>query len=134
MYDICSRSKGQRSRSQGHVPYAITRHYMVISTSNLVGIIYVGSTSVVYFLGQKVKQTESRNMADIEQIKCNGKRRQIAKLLHSNRKSGSANRTAVSKFTQEYGGHSAYKMQKSMEKRLQIAEISSAVSYKVIAS
>ena len=73
-------------------------------------------------------------MADIEQIKCNGKRRQIAKLLHSNRKSGSANRTAVSKFTQEYGGHSAYKMQKSMEKRLQNAEISSAVSYKVIAS
>ena len=34
----------------------------------------------------------------------------------------------------KYGGHSAYKMQKSMEKRLQIAEISSAVSYEVIAS
>jgi len=34
----------------------------------------------------------------------------------------------------KYGGHLAYKMQKSMEKRLQIAEISSAVSYEVIAS
>jgi len=34
----------------------------------------------------------------------------------------------------KYGGHSAYKMQKSMEKRLQIAEISSAVSYEAIAS
>jgi len=34
----------------------------------------------------------------------------------------------------KYGGLSAYKMQKSMEKRLQIAEISSAVSYEVIAS
>jgi len=34
----------------------------------------------------------------------------------------------------ENGGPSAYKMQKSMEKRLQIAEISSAVSYELIAS
>ena len=34
----------------------------------------------------------------------------------------------------EYGGHSAYKMQTSMEKRLQIAEISSPVIYEVIAS
>ena len=30
-----------------------------------------------------------------------GKRRQIAEILHSNRKSGSSNRTAVSKFTPE---------------------------------
>jgi len=34
----------------------------------------------------------------------------------------------------KYSGHSAYKMQISVEKRLQIAEISSAVSYEVIAS
>ena len=42
-------------------------------------------------------------MADIHSInaKINGKRRQIAEILHSNRKSGSANRTAVSKFTPE---------------------------------
>jgi len=33
--------------------------------------------------------------------KINVKRRQIAEILHSNRKSGSANRTAVSKFTPE---------------------------------
>jgi len=31
--------------------------------------------------------------------KINGKRRQIAEILHSNRKSGSANRTVVCKFT-----------------------------------
>ena len=35
----------------------------------------------------------------IENAKVNGKRRQIAEILHFNRKSGSANRTAVSKFT-----------------------------------
>jgi len=44
-------------------------------------------------------------MADIQfsilNAKINGKRRQIAKILHSNGKSGSANRTAVSKFTPE---------------------------------
>jgi len=42
-------------------------------------------------------------MADIFFInaKINGKCRQIAEILHSNRKSGSANRTAVSKFTPE---------------------------------
>jgi len=33
--------------------------------------------------------------------KINVKRRQIAEILHSSRKSGSANRTAVSKFTAE---------------------------------
>jgi len=43
-------------------------------------------------------------MEDIQHIKCkkiNRKRRQIAEILHSNRKSGSANRTAVAKFTPE---------------------------------
>jgi len=40
-------------------------------------------------------------MADIQNIKCNNyrKRREIAEILHPNRKSGSANRTVVSKFT-----------------------------------
>ena len=46
MHEICSRSKDRRSRSQGHVTSAdknaITRQCMVISTSNLAGIIYVG--------------------------------------------------------------------------------------------
>jgi len=45
MQDNCSRSKGQRSRSQRHVTYqqtkTITRQRIVISTSNLVGIIDV---------------------------------------------------------------------------------------------
>ena len=42
-------------------------------------------------------------MADIQIInaKINGKRRQIAEMLHSNRKSGSGNRMLVSKFTPE---------------------------------
>ena len=42
-------------------------------------------------------------MADIQNINSiiNVKRRQIAEILHSNRKSGSANRTVVSKFTPE---------------------------------
>jgi len=42
-------------------------------------------------------------MADIQNIKCNnhGKRRQIAEILHSYRKSGSGNRTVVSTFTPE---------------------------------
>jgi len=60
---------------------------MIISTSNLVGIIDVGSLQV----------------------------------CQTNRK-------------YKYSGHSAYKMQISVEKRLQIAEISSAVSYEVIAN
>jgi len=57
---------------------------MVISTSNLVEIIVVGSTRVVNFFGQEVKQTESKNMADI-QLKCknNEKVFQIAKTSHS---------------------------------------------------
>ena len=38
-------------------------------------------------------------MADMQQLTLNS--RQIAEILHSNRKSGSANRTAVSKFTPE---------------------------------
>jgi len=43
-------------------------------------------------------------MADIQHIKCKNqyrKRRQIAEILHTNIKSKSANRTAVSKFTPE---------------------------------
>jgi len=71
----------------------ITQERIGVGTSNLVGIIDVGSTRVVYFLGEYVKQTGSRNMADIQNIKCkiNGKRRQIAEILHSNRTSESAN-------------------------------------------
>ena len=103
MYDNCSMSKvkGQRSkvkvtrsRNVSADKNAITWQCAVISASNLVGIIDVGSTRVVYFLGQLVKQTGGRNMADIQHIKCkkiNGKRHQIAKILQSTRKSGSGN-------------------------------------------
>ena len=51
---------------------------MVISTSNLVGIIDAGVDECgigAYFLGQQVKQTGSRNMADIQHIKCKNQRK-----------------------------------------------------------
>jgi len=71
------RSKVQvtKSREVSADKNTITRQCMVISTSNLVAIIDVGSTRVVYFLGQLVKQTGSRNMADIRHIKCNNQRK-----------------------------------------------------------
>jgi len=89
MYFNCQkvkRSKVKVTKSRDVSPHtnAITRQWMVISTSNLVRIISTwGSTRVVYFLGQWVKQTGSRNMADIQHIKCkiNGKRRQIAEIF-----------------------------------------------------
>ena len=75
----CSRSKGQRSRSQGHVTSAdknaITRQCMVISTSNLVRIIDVG-IDACGILSMSVGQANLK---------------------------------------WKYGGHSAYKMQKSTE-------------------
>ena len=56
--------------------------WVIISTSNLVGIMDVGSIQV-YFLGQYVKQTGSRNTADNQLLKCKyqwKKRRQIAEI------------------------------------------------------
>jgi len=47
-----SKVKVTRLRDMSADKNAITRQCMVISTSNLVGINYVGSTRVVYFLGQ----------------------------------------------------------------------------------
>jgi len=60
--------KVTRSRDVSADKNAVTRQWMVISTSNLMGIINVGVD---------------------------------AEILHSNRKSGSANRMVVSKFTPE---------------------------------
>ena len=51
---------------------------MIISTSNLVGIIDVGSMQV-YFLDQYVKQTGSRNTADIQLIKCKNQWKNVSK-------------------------------------------------------
>ena len=69
----------------------------------VVELIAVGVDACCILSSQWAKQTGSRNMADFQHIKCkiNGKRRQVAEILHSNRKSGSGNRTAVSKFTPE---------------------------------
>jgi len=47
-----SKVKMTKSRDVSADKNAITRQCMVISTSNLVGIIDVGSTRVVYFVGQ----------------------------------------------------------------------------------
>ena len=47
-----SKIKVTRSRAVSAYKNAITRQRMVISTSNLVGIIDVGSTGVIYILGQ----------------------------------------------------------------------------------
>jgi len=51
-------------------------------------------------LGQKT-EVEIWRTFSMEIAKINEKRRQIGEILHSNRKSGSANQTAVSKFTPE---------------------------------
>jgi len=61
MHSNCSRTKGQKSRSQSHVTYqqkknAITRQCMVITTSNLVGIIDVG-VDTCGILSRSVGQT-----------------------------------------------------------------------------
>ena len=90
--------KVTRSRDVSADKNAITRHCMHISTSNLVGIIYVGVYACDILSRSVGQKTGSSNMADIQHIKCkkiNGKRYQIAKILHSYRKSGSANQTAV---------------------------------------
>ena len=78
----------------------LTQERIGVEASTLVGIIDVG-VDACGILSRSVGQTTgSRNMADIQNIKCNNqrKRHQIAEILHSNGKSGSRNRTAVSKF------------------------------------
>ena len=81
---------------------AITRQCMVISTSNLARIIDVGVDACGILsrsVGRSTPEVEIWRTFSIKSAKINGKRRQIAEILHSNRKSRSANRTAVSKFT-----------------------------------
>ena len=98
-----SKVKVTRSRDVSADKNAIIRQCMVISTSNLVGIIDVG-IDACGILSRSVGLTNrGRNMADIQNTKCklNVKCRQIAEILHPNRKSGSANRTAVAIFTPE---------------------------------
>ena len=73
MHGNCSgqKSKGEvtRSRDVSADKNAIT--WMVISTSNLAGIIYVG-VDVCGIFSRSVDQ--SRNMADIQHIKCKNRR------------------------------------------------------------
>jgi len=97
MCDNCSRSKGQTSRSQGHLTYHQTEHF-----NSAVG------DRINLKLGGNYRRGVDAGILS-------------RSVCETNRK-------------YKYGGHSAYKMQKSMEKRLQIADISSAVSYEVIAS
>ena len=73
----CSRSKVKVTRScdVSADKNAITRQCMVISTSNLVGIIDVG-VDACGILSRPVGQTTgSRNMADIQNIKCKNQRK-----------------------------------------------------------
>ena len=65
-----SKVKVTKSRDISADKNAITRQWVVISTSNLVRLSTWGSTRVVCSLGQYVKQTGSKNMADIQNIKC----------------------------------------------------------------
>ena len=98
-----SKVKVTRSRDVSADINAVTRQWMVISASNLVEIIDVGVDACIIISRSVGQKTGSRNMADNQNIKCKiyVKQRRIAEILHPNRKSGSANRTALSKFTPE---------------------------------
>jgi len=70
---------------------AITRLCIVISTSNVVGIIDVWINACGTFLRRSVKHTGSGNVVDIQHTKCkknNEKRRPVAEILHSIEKRG----------------------------------------------
>jgi len=102
--DERSKVKVTKSRDVSADKNAITRQSMVISTSNLVGIIDVGVDAcgiLCRSVGQTKPEVEIWRTFKILNAKINVKRRQIAEILHSNNKSGSANRKAVSKFTPE---------------------------------
>ena len=94
MCDNCSRSKGQTSRSQGHLTYHQTEHFN-------------------WAVGDRIN------------LKLGGNYRRGVDAGILSRSVCQTNRK------NKYGGHSAYKMQKSMEKRFRIAQISNTVSYKV---
>jgi len=74
---------------------------MVISTSNLVGIIDVGVDACGILSRSNKPEVDIWRTIRIQNAILIVKRRQIAEILHPNRKSGSANRTVVSKFTPE---------------------------------
>ena len=73
-------AKGQRSRSQNHVMCQETKTlklgsectYQLQTWWELSTWV---STRMVYFLGQQVKQTGSRNMAELQNIKCTNQRK-----------------------------------------------------------
>ena len=75
MHGNCSGQKSKvevtRSRDVSADKNALTRQWMVISTSNLAGIIYVGVDACGIF-SRSVDQ--SRIMADIQHIKCKNQR------------------------------------------------------------
>ena len=86
MYDICSRSKGQRSRSQGHVTYQQAKTLSLGSVWSYQlqtwwELSTWGSTRMVYFLGQWVKRPGNRNMAHIQHIKCKKSTENVGKSL-----------------------------------------------------
>ena len=98
-----SEVKVTKSRDVSADKNTITRQCMVISTSNLVGIINVGvnTCGIISTSVGLTKRGEIWRTFKIINAKINVKRRQIAEILHPNRKSVSVNRTAVPKFTPE---------------------------------
>ena len=70
-----SKVKVTRSRDVSTDKNAITRQCVVISTSNLVGIIDVGVDACGILSRSVGQKTGSRNMADIQNIKCKNQRK-----------------------------------------------------------
>ena len=109
IHSNCSRSKGQKSRSQSHVTCQQTKTLYVVAVYGhinfkLGGNYRRGGRRVWYNFNvsrSNKPEVEIWWTIKILNAKINVKRRQIAEILHPNMKSGSANRTAVSKFTPE---------------------------------
>jgi len=91
-------------RNQRETLTLITQERIGVGSSNLVGIIDVGvdACGILFTsVGQTNRKWKYGGHSEYKMQKSTKKRRQIAEILRSNRKSGSANRTAVSKFTPE---------------------------------
>jgi len=72
---------GHRSRGISADKNATTLQWMVISTSDLVGIIDMGVEACGILSRSVGQKTGSRNMADIQHIKCKNERKNVAELL-----------------------------------------------------
>ena len=76
-----SKVTGHRSRDISADKNATTLQWMIISTSDLVGIIDMGVEACGILSRSVGQKTGSRNMADIQHIKCKNERKNVAELL-----------------------------------------------------